>query len=297
MDYSRITRHLAFLYVCIFLFYPSYASGDPSVFSDQQNTIENNPPKLIIGLLPLASSNAVQLWANLFREEGANDSAYLEFKSSASYESFIVDAISGKFDLLIAPAHIAYYLREQGRLNMIAFDKKDVESVIFVREKSAFFSLSDIANEIIVAPDPLSIVSVQADIFMKNKMGVNRSFNYMGRHNHVFSEVITGRAAAGVIAVNILNIVEEQVGTKMRVIQTFSPKSHLMMLVREDIDQEKLARAQKMVSYANTSAIPFAPFWLPIDKNRLNLYREQLEKEITYVKNHFLSVRQINTFD
>ena len=218
-----------------------------------------------VGVAPWTNSQIAKFWSGqLGKHFRSGYCIAATFRSDADYLAYLHAAVSGKYDLLDAPPHIALFLVQHHGFQIVARERfNTARTTYFVRSDSKIMSLADLGSKVLAAPDPLGFVSLVAVERFAGRMPPT-TITYFGKHEQVISAVLNKQASAGVIYSPMLDSYRERHEDRFRILHSEPNRVDGFMVARKNIAAQLLSRSRIALLQFNAQHSALLQRWEPV---------------------------------
>ncbi len=153
---------------------------------------------LTIGVVPQFQVKKLhRIWQPILASLEQETGYKFIFRGSPDIPSFEKAFLAGQFDLAyMNPYH--YLIAEDIYTPLVRDVGRKLYGIVVVAKDSAYSSLSDLDNELLVLPAPNALgASLMTRAAMTNEFKINYQTKYVNTHSSVYLNVALGKAAAG----------------------------------------------------------------------------------------------------
>lgn len=206
--------NVRFFIICLCLFLAGMPAQARSPGSENDETI-------VFGILPFVSPFALaKRFAPLRIYLEQQIGQPVRIVSASSYPDFVDRTANGQYDIVLTAPHFVLLALDSGKYTLGASYLKPLSAHVVVARDSHVRSTLDLANELIALPPKQAIISTIGEELLANRGLVDGKapiLQYYSSHNSAYHAVVTGKAAAAIISVNVLNMALKN-GAAIRVI-------------------------------------------------------------------------------
>ncbi|WP_415889408.1 phosphate/phosphite/phosphonate ABC transporter substrate-binding protein [Neptuniibacter sp. SY11_33] len=207
MHYFRL-KVLILIYLTLMAVFSHklYADGHENVFT--------------FGVVPQqAGKELVRLWTPVLRIVGHEVGATLNFETAPNIPEFERRLARGEYDFAyMNPYHYTVFHDTPGYLVFARQEDKALRGLIVVRQDSPLVSLDELDGKDIAFPAPAAFAATVITQAHLDRRDINYTPLYVGSHDSVYRNVVSGLTHAGGGINRTLNTVSRDIREKLKVL-------------------------------------------------------------------------------
>jgi phosphonate transport system substrate-binding protein len=175
---------------------------------------------LRVGLLPyLSPGELIKTWQPFVNWLEHQVQRSMVMKSATDYKTFIQRSSEGRYDILLAPPHIALLAKRRAHYRVVAGFDANVVGEVLVREDSPYQRIEELRGLDISAPASTALISMLGEaLLLKHgfKPQTNVRMHYTGSHNNAILALANGKVDAAFALSGLYGRMAATVPVKLR---------------------------------------------------------------------------------
>ena len=199
------------------------------------------------GVSPWTSGQLLHAWMTpvLKHLEASTNDDYL-LASGSSLHDYLVRAAEKEFDVIMIPMHMGLFLIDRFRFKPVVFVRGGATIHLVANVNEPIYSIHDLKGETVSTADPIAITGMMTEDFLKNNK-IPVKWRYAGNQWRIVDSLVKGEAKAGSIVGKIDTMSSSKLKDKLRLLHTFPVKLDGLILVSNDVEDERVERLSEML--------------------------------------------------
>ncbi len=203
------------------------------------------PPPIRLGIMPFNSTLALIRTHQPLRKHLQQALGQpVEIYTSANYDAFQRDSLTGDFDILVTGPHFGVMCIDAGYVPLVRYNT-GLQPVFVLNKSSSIHRVEDFRGKRIGLPNRLSVSAIGGLRWLRDKgLVADRDFFVLEKTTHgaAIAGVAVGDLDAALTTYTPLKQVPEDVREHIRVMPTDVEVPHLMTLAHERLGEERIER-------------------------------------------------------
>ena len=236
-------------FLCLLLFAPFLISNN--CYAEEQNTHYK------LGIFPhLSESHIEKAYTAIAKDLSEHTSKRIKFDVDDNFENFSSNLEQGKYDIVLVQPFDYVNIVKKLAYHPLASQKKALRAIIVVRKHSPLRTLNNLLGRDLYLPPRSTAISYLTKHHLTNaKFDLEKDINITHESTHIscLLKVIIRIADACATAPEAVELFEEKLPVKFRVLNQTNPIPHVLFAAHPRVTSEDRAALKKqMVSWENS---------------------------------------------
>ena len=231
-----------------------------AIFLASNNCIaENQNTHYELGIFPhLSKSHIEKAYQAIANDLSQHTSKNITFDVDDNFENFSSNLKQGKYDIVLVQPFDYVKIKKKLNYQPLATQKKALRAIIVVRKHSPLRTLNNLLGRDLYLPPRNTAISYLTKHHLKNaKFDLEKDINITHESTHIscLLKVIIRIADACATAPEAVELFEEKLPVKFRVLNQTNPIPHVLFAAHPRVTREDNAALKKqMVSWENSTS-------------------------------------------
>lgn len=213
---------------------------------------------LLIGVVPNVSARAnATLYqpAQAFLEKALGQR--ITVFTAPDYKTFYERTVSGEYDIVIIPPHMARLAQSEGMLVPLLGYSQQLRALVIAKKDAPLKTLADLRGKTIAIPDRLAVLpAIGLRLLRQQGLQIDQDFRLIqaASHSNAALTVLHGDAQAAIIGPAAFQQLSDEVRNALTIVETSEPIPSLFVMASPKLSAARAEAFKK--TYLEFSATP-----------------------------------------